>query len=310
MQSESTSDRAVRRDRRQINCFRFFGWALALFAVGLGIALNAYAVDPPSGAAGAEAMAKQLREQYPSTRIDSVKPAVVPGLFEVVMGKNVAYVEPSGRYFVFGHVWDMQQRRDTTADRLGGLDKVDVGSLPTASAMTWIRGSGRRVLHVLADPLCGYCRQLERTLSQLDDVTVHVYVLPILGQESRRIADGVWCAPRRDQAWRDWMLQGTQPPAAAANCNTDGLAFIEQAARSMGVQATPTLFSGDGRKRAGALPAADLTAWLDAVPAKAATNSPPTTPTSASSATPSSQSFATAKTAAAPTESTLAKVNP
>jgi thiol:disulfide interchange protein DsbC len=269
MQSESSRARANRRDEGYINWFKLYCWVVALLALGLGIALNVYAGGPVAAAAGAEAMARQLRAQYPTTRIDSVAPSPVPGLYEVVMGKNVAYVEPTGRYFVFGRVWDMQQRRDTTADRLGSIDKVDVAKLPRDQALTWVRGNGRRVLHVLADPQCGYCRQLERTLAQLDDVTVHVYVLPILGAESRRIAEGVWCAPRREQAWRAWMVDGTRPPAPPEGCRADGLDQVERAASALGVQATPTLFSGDGRKRAGALPAKDLATWLDGLPAVA-----------------------------------------
>lgn len=248
-----------------------FLMACLLVASAFG-AVAALAAEPASEGTdtiGAQAIAQQLRAQYPTTRIDSVAPSPVPGLYEVVMGKNVAYVEPTGRYFVFGRVWDMQQRRDTTADRLGSIDKVDAGKLPRDQALTWVRGNGKRVLHVLADPQCGYCRQLERTLAQLDDVTVHVYVLPILGAESRRIAEGVWCAPRREQAWRAWMVDGTRPPKTPDGCRTDGLDQVERAARALGVQATPTLFSGDGRKRAGALPAKDLAVWLDAPPAAA-----------------------------------------
>ncbi|EXI72126.1 MAG: hypothetical protein AW10_04263 [Candidatus Accumulibacter appositus] len=30
------------------------------------------------------------------------------------MGQNVAYTDASGRYFVFGHLFDMQTQRDLT----------------------------------------------------------------------------------------------------------------------------------------------------------------------------------------------------
>ncbi|MGM9489650.1 DsbC family protein [Ideonella sp. YS5] len=270
MKSDRPSTRWIQRCNRcvdlLISAAVLPAGSIAFAFVG-SFAMQALAAEPAhqvAEATSAEAMARQLRAQYPTTRIDSVTPSPVPGLYEVVMGKNVAYVEPTGRYFVFGRVWDMQQRRDTTADRLGAIDKVDVSSLPREQALTWTRGTGRRVLHVLADPQCGYCRKLERTLAQLDDVTVHVYVLSILGPESRRIAAGVWCAPGREQAWRDWMVNGLQPPAAPAGCPTEGLDQVERAAKAMGVQATPTLFSADGRKRAGALPTQDLVAWLDA----------------------------------------------
>lgn len=49
-----------------------------------------------------------LKQKYPSTVIKSVSATSLPGIYEVVMGKNVAYVEESGRYFIFGHLFDMQ----------------------------------------------------------------------------------------------------------------------------------------------------------------------------------------------------------
>lgn len=226
-----------------------------------------------SGGNDVDAFAARLKAQYPATRFDAVMPAPVPNLYEVTMGKNVAYVEPTGRYFLFGHVWDMQARKDLTADRKAALDKVDPAALPKELAIRSVRGSGKRVLYVMADPQCGYCRQLERAVGDLDDVSVYTFLLPILGPESRRLAADVWCAPDKGAAWRDWMLRGVPPPAAGPSCETP-FAAIERLAESMGIGATPALVAADGRKHAGALPAAELSAWLGpigAAPRDAAT---------------------------------------
>lgn len=226
-------------------------------------ACTAYA-QPASNSAEIDAFAARLKAQYPATRFDAVNPAPVPNLYEVTMGKNVAYVEPTGRYFVFGHVWDMQARKDLTADRKAALDKVDPAALPKELAIRSVRGSGKRVLYVMADPHCGYCRQLEKTLGEIDDVSVYTFVLPILGPESRRLAADIWCAPDRAAAWRDWMLRSVAPPAAKSGCETP-IAAIERLAESMGIGATPALVASDGRKYAGALPAPELNTWLGQV---------------------------------------------
>lgn len=223
--------------------------------------------EPSPATVQAEEMARQLRARYPSSRIDSVTPSVVPGLFEVVMGKNVAYVEPGGRYFLFGHVWDMQQQRDTTADRRGALDRVDVSALPIEHAIKTQYGSGTHVLHVLADPQCGYCKRLEGTLTELKDTTVYTYVLPILGPRSRQLAESIHCEAQPAKAWQAWMRQGVEPPPPPADCDPSAsVTAIERAAASLGVQVTPTLIAGDGRKRSGALRLEDLLAWLKASP--------------------------------------------
>jgi len=231
----------------------------ALALAGWCAVASAQADGSPADAM--EAFAARLKSQYPSTRFDAVTPAPVPNLYEVTMGKNVAYVDPTGRYFLFGHVWDMQARKDLTADRKAALDKVDPAALPKELAIRLVRGSGKQVLYVMADPQCGYCRQLEKTLGEVNDVTVYTYLLPILGPDSRRLAADVWCAPDRAAAWREWMLRSVPPPAAPAACETP-FAAIERLAESMGIGATPALIAADGRKHAGALPGAELIAWL------------------------------------------------
>lgn len=235
-----------------------------------------------------QAVAAGLRAQHPGTRIDSVQFSPIEGLYEVVMGRNVAYMDAAGRYALFGHVWDMQTRRDLTADRKALLDRIDVKLLDKSLALRHVKGQGTRTLYVFADPQCSFCRQQEQALSALDDVTIYTFVLPILGPESRRIATAVACAVDPQAAWSAWMLNGQAPasPSASATAACAGSgAAVEQLAKALGITGTPTLVAEDGRKSAGAMPASQLAAWLIAVPttagaaaialpATASTNSP------------------------------------
>jgi thiol:disulfide interchange protein DsbC len=251
---------------------------LAFALVGLaGLFVNLAHANPAStpvtGAAELDAVAAGLRAQHPGTRIDSVQFSPIAGLYEVVMGRNVAYMDASGRYALFGHVWDMQTRRDLTADRKALLDRIDVKALDKSLALRHVKGRGTRTLYVFADPQCSFCRQQEQALSALDDVTIYTFVLPILGPESRRIATAIACASDPQAAWSGWMLNGQAPAApsvpATAACNGGGAA-VEQLAKALGITGTPTLVAEDGRKSAGAMPASQLGAWLAAVPMAAA----------------------------------------
>jgi len=57
------------------------------------------------------------------------------------------------------------------------------------------------------------------------------------------------------------MSKGQQPGAAGPSCtySTDA---VDKLAQSVGVGGTPMLIAADGRKSAGAMPAAQLMAWL------------------------------------------------
>lgn len=243
----------------------------------------------PVTAAATAAFAERFKALNPGTRIDSIAPSPVAGLFEVVMGKNVAYVDDSGRYALFGHVWDMQARRDLTADRLAMVDRIDVASLPTELALRHVRGRGTRKLYVFSDPQCGFCKQLEPSLQQLDDVTIYTFVLPVLGPESKRVSTAVACAADPAAAWSAWMLKGDAPPSPAAACDRSAAA-VEKLAQSLGVSGTPTLFSGDGRRNAGYMPIAQLAAWLAQTPANVAgTPGSSVADATAAAATPAAQ---------------------
>ena len=232
--------------------------------------LNAFA-KPPLPNLKAEVDARHLAEvkatlqkNSPNTRIDSVQFSPIEGLYEVVMGRNVAYTDASGRFALFGHIWDMQASRDITADRKSLLDRVDVATLDRSLALKHVRGNGTREVFVFADPQCGFCKQQEQALLAMDDLTVYTFVLPVLGAESRRIAAGVLCAADPAAAWSGWMLRGERPAAASQGCraSTEG---VEQLARGLGINSTPTLVASDGRKSAGAMGLTQLGAWLSPV---------------------------------------------
>lgn len=212
--------------------------------------------------AGGQELAARLHEQYPSTKVSAVRESAVHGLYEVVMGRNVAYTDESGRYFIFGHLYDMRDQKDLTASVLDDLHKVDVSALPLADAIQIVRGKGGRKLFVFSDPDCPYCKQLETELAKLDNVTIHVFMMPLeqLHSEARGKAVAVWCSPDRAAAWRAVMMgdakgvvavaQTSKPPCE--NPVARNLALAER----LGINGTPTLIFANGQMAAGALPAA------------------------------------------------------
>jgi thiol:disulfide interchange protein DsbC len=195
----------------------------------------------------------RLKELYPATQITSVRAAEVPGLYEVTMRSNVAYTDASGRYFVFGRLFDMQEQVDLTAERLAEANKVDFGALPLDAAIKRVHGDGTRKLALFSDPDCPYCKRLEETLAKLDNVTIYTFPYPLaqLHPDAARKAANIWCAPDRAKAWDEFMMTGKE--AAARDCKhpLDRIAALGQA---LGVNGTPTMFTADGRRVSGAVP--------------------------------------------------------
>lgn len=234
----------------------------ALGALAVLIALG----QPVQADDGAAQLRAALQEAYPATTFGEVRPSVIAGLYEVELGRNLAYIEPQGRYFFFGHIYDMQRQVDLTADRLTERDEAAqafaLDALPASDTLL-IRAaaSGQPTVTVFSDPLCGFCKALEQTLVLAPEIGVRI--APLAFQPgSDAVTRRIWCAADPGAAWRDYMLEGTPPPLAGADCDSGVIERNAQLAKRAGISGTPTIIAPDGRMQAGALELAALRNWL------------------------------------------------
>lgn len=210
-------------------------------------------------------MMATLKAKYPKTTFKSVTTTKLPGVYEVVMGKNVAYVESSGRYFLFGHLFDMETQTDLTDGKVQpAMKAADFGKLPIQDAVVTVKGDGSRKLVVFSDPDCPYCKQLENTLATVKNVTIYTFMMPLqqLHPQAKAKSIGVWCSSDRAKAWDDLMRKNIVPAGTCDHPVDRNIALAE----SMGINGTPTIILADGSM----LPGAPSAAKLEQMLAKAA----------------------------------------
>ena len=208
------------------------------------------------------ALMERLQGLYPATRFGAINPTAWPGVFEVAMGANLAYVDVSGQYFLFGHLYDMKSQRDLTAERKENLARVDFSQLPLADAMKEVRGNGARVLAIFSDPDCPYCQKLESDLRTLTNATIYTFLMPLtsLHPAAHGKAVSIWCASDRLVTWHATMVRGEAVPRADCPHPVDrNVALGER----LGINGTPTLIASDGRLLSGAGSMEQIEAWLD-----------------------------------------------
>ncbi|MGZ5848369.1 MAG: DsbC family protein [Ramlibacter sp.] len=210
--------------------------------------------------AGAQeaAIRKNLTARVPQMgAIDEVTKTPMPGIFEVRVGTDLYYTDADGGFLIHGQMIDAKAKRNLTEERMNKLTAIDFEKLPFADSFTIVRGNGKRRMALFEDPNCGYCKRFERDLQKVDNVTINVFLYPILGADSGDKSKAIWCTKDKAKAWQDWMVRDQALPAAA-NCDTAVLARNVELGRRHQITGTSTLVFTDGRRVPGAIGAADV----------------------------------------------------
>lgn len=200
---------------------------------------------------------KALAERIPQMdKIDEVRPTQMKGLYEVRIGTDLFYTDAKGDYVIQGELIDAKARRNLTEDRIAKLTAVEFSALPVKDALTIVRGNGKRKVAVFEDPNCGYCKRFERDLQNVDNITVYLFLYPILSPDSAERSRNVWCAKDKVAAWQDLMLR--DKPAPAASCDTGALQRNLAFGRKHKITGTPTLIFANGTRVPGAIGAQEI----------------------------------------------------
>jgi thiol:disulfide interchange protein DsbC len=241
---------------------RLAGLAFALFSLLLAAAAAAQQ-DP-----AAERVKAELKKKIPEATVDVIRKVPYGGLYEVVVGSEIFYTDEKASYLLLGSIVDMKTNQNVTELRMRQLNKIDFAALPFDDAIKIVRGNGSRKVAMFADPNCGYCKRFERDLIGVNDITVYVFLYPILSPDSVTKTKAVWCAPDRAKAWLDYMVRDLAVPADTS-CATP-IEKILEFGKGKRITGTPTMFFEDGERVPGAISLADFEKKLASAKAAAA----------------------------------------
>lgn len=212
---------------------------------------------------------RQIREALEpklGVKVEGVQATPVPGLYEVRLqtpdGPKIIYSDERGSHIFTGRLIDLKNERDLTEERMQKLSAIDFGKLPLDLALKVQRGSGKRVLAMFTDPYCPYCRKLEQTLLQIDDITVYVFMYPVIRPDLADHSRAVWCAKDRVKAWLDLAALDRPRVPEAASC-PNPIDKVLALGRSLRVTATPTLYLANGERVGASMEVGALRRKLD-----------------------------------------------
>jgi len=208
-----------------------------------------------------------LESKMNGAKIEGVEPAPVAPLYEVRYrtpeGVHILYTDAKAKYIITGAIHESGSARNLTEERKRKLNALKFSSLPLELAVKVQRGNGKRVIAMFSDPYCPACRRFERSLQEIDDITIYVFMYPVIRPEIADHSRAVWCSQDRAKAWLELAAAPTpKVPTARIDCE-DAVDKVLKYGRTLGINSTPTLILSNGERITGGLSAPKLLEALD-----------------------------------------------
>ena len=209
------------------------------------------------------AIRQAMSTSMPSVKVDSVKPAVVKGLFEVVVGANIYYVSEDGKYLLQGRLVDVAARKDLTEEKLNVTRKLAIEKMGQANMIVFKPKITKYTVTIFTDIDCGYCRKLHSEIDQYlaQGITIQYLFFPRAGKgsDSYNKAVSVWCAEDRNAALTAAKKDQKLPEKTCDNPIDKHM----QLAAEFDVKGTPMIISENGNVYPGYLQAKQLVEALE-----------------------------------------------
>lgn len=245
----------------------------ALLVMGCGQADDKSQVKmgyPATTAEADKAIRARLAKDFPNLKDIAIEPSAIPGLYVMTSGALIGYVSADGRHLIEGELVDLDTKENLTETRRTGWRKAAVAKISEKDMLIYEPEKAEHTVTVFTDPQCGYCKKFQAEIDGYlkQGIRIRYLFQPIFGDESKKIAEQVWCADDRRKAYSD-VMAGKK--LGSKSCKTP-LQQHADVSNDLGVRGTPAIMTEDGRMLRGYMPPAALKAELvgkAAVPAPA-----------------------------------------
>jgi len=190
---------------------------------------------------------ESFRKSFPNLRAESIRPAGVNGLYEVVSGNQVLYYAPGPEYLIYGPMIT-REGRNLTEERVLEIMERGLKGVPLEKALRI--GAGPHQIIEITDPDCTFCRKASAFLSGRNDVTRHVFFFPLsIHPNAEAKVRQIFCAEDRAKVYEETMA-GKLDDMKFTPCKTAAVEELLKAHKEIvariGVTGTP-LFLIDGQ---------------------------------------------------------------
>ncbi len=202
--------------------------------------------------------------KFPGIKAEDVKASPLPGLYEVAMGSDTAYVSADGRYLINGDLYEIDSRTNLTEANRSGMRREVLAKLDERDMIIFSPAKPLHTITVFTDVECGYCRKMHSEMEQINKLGIRVRYMayPRAGPGTADWAkmESVWCSKDRKLAITQ-AKNGAE--VKAANCGATPVAKQFELGEKLGVNGTPAVFTDRGEHIGGYLPSQRLLEQLE-----------------------------------------------
>ena len=226
-------------------------------------ALMLFALTCVTANADEEAIRKALSLAMPATKVETIKPSVIKGLYETAIGANIYYISEDGKYLIQGRLVDLAAHKDLTEEKLNGTRKLAIENMGKENMIIFKAKIPKYTVTVFTDIDCGYCRKLHSELDQYSaqGITIQYLFYPRAGKgsESYTKAVSVWCADDQNAALTAAKKDKSVPVKTCDNPIDKHMKLADD----FDVKGTPMIVTENGNILPGYLPAKQLVEALE-----------------------------------------------
>jgi thiol:disulfide interchange protein DsbC len=222
-------------------CFNALAGVLAAIICG-----SVLAAEPADSKAVADIRAA-IAKKFPEVKVGDIQQSPIPGIYQVPVGADMAYVSADARYIIAGDLYEIDTRTNLTEQGRGAARAKLLGKLDERDMIVFSPKVVKHTITVFTDIECGYCRKLHSQIDQLTQLGIKVryaaYPRQGPGTSDWHKMEQVWCSKDRQTAITQAKL-GQE--VKTQNCGATPVGKQFQMGEDLGVRGTPAIFTRNG----------------------------------------------------------------
>jgi thiol:disulfide interchange protein DsbC len=225
--------------------------ALNLIVVGLLLVwgmifpLPGWANCPPG-----EKLQKGIKKIFPKLQFEMGKtgPSEMPGICQtqIKVGNQiyVLYSDQRGDYLFSGNLFEIKNGRNLTMETQQAANRLSPEDMQTLETLSpFAIGNGKKVLYLVTDPQCPYCKQAETLLKKWTaDLQIRFILLPLdIHKGAKEQCISIICDNKGIEGFDAAYQSNNQCPEGTKKVE-NSIAFLQK----KGISSTPTFIFSDG----------------------------------------------------------------